>query len=129
MKKFNSVNSEAFTPEDVEKGLHIQLINTLLSLNNQQSDDLDGFRDIRITTDGYCTIVEWCYNIGESGFEFVDYDERIMKQVELPDNTIEYAFDEEDAKELLANWLEEHPGWTKNQYGRWVHESEKVKVE
>lgn len=48
-------NSEAFTPEEVAKGLHQKLLNTLLEISKEQEDS---HYDIHITSDGYCLIIE-----------------------------------------------------------------------
>ena len=48
-------NSEAFTPEEVEKGSHLKLLNCLFDLNKNLDN---GHYDIHITSDGYCLIIE-----------------------------------------------------------------------
>ena len=52
-------NSMAFTPKEVEKGLHLGLLSFLLDYNSKSEDH---YNDIHITTDGYCTIIEWSHN-------------------------------------------------------------------
>ena len=112
-------NSQAFTPEEVKNGLHLDLINYLLDYNSKA----DGyFNDIHIDTDGYCVIVEWVqesYKEACTSFEFVDQDEEIMKIVHYPDNSYGYASDEDEANDMFLLWLHENPGWEKNEYGRW----------
>ena len=114
-------NEEVFTPEDVEDGLMDDLIK-YLKIHNEKSDR--AYYDIHITSDGYCSIVQWVsvpyedehYN-GE--FVFKDEDEVIMKELRLPDNSIEYVFpDEED--ERFNEWLKENPDWYKNDRGIYV---------
>ena len=95
-------NEEAFTPEEVAKGEHIKLINCL---NDMDKDSRD-WHEILITSDGYCTIVRWvkrsdCY---QHRFEYVDDDQIVMTEVIMPDNSVEYAFDEDDAKYLREEW-------------------------
>jgi len=58
------MNSKAFSPDEVSKGLHIDLLKCLIDYNSK-SDEC--YNDIHIYTDGYCTIIEWCE---------VDYDEK-----------------------------------------------------
>ena len=80
MTEIPKYNYMAFIPEEVEKGLHLDLIKTLLDINNKSEDH---FNEIHITTDSYCTIVEWVYiPIDRSyggKFEFIDEDEYIEK--------------------------------------------------
>lgn len=117
-------NYSAFTPEDVKEGLMNDLIKYLLSHNEKSTRS---YYDIHITTDGYCSIVEWTsvpYEDEHFNGEFVfkDEDEVIMKEFRLPDNSIEYIFpDEED--ETLERWLKENPGWFKMD-GVWHYEKE-----
>lgn len=119
----NTYNSQSFTPEDVEKGLHLKLLNTLLELNK----DLDrGYNDIHIWTDGFCTVIDWCFRYyedgGEGRFEFVDADESIVIEKCFPDNHYETFGSEAEYEERLAEWLEENPGWVKTSYGTWTNE-------
>ena len=109
-------NRQSFTPEEVEKGLHLDLLNYLLDHNKKSENQ---YYDIHITTDGYCTIIEWIdrpynndYDI--ESFEYVDSNKKVMTVVKYPDNTIDYACDETQAKEMLDIWLEHNPGWKKN---------------
>lgn len=118
-------NYEAFTPEDVENGLDQDLLNYLLEYN-RKSDK--AYYDIHITSDSYCVVIEWNRvnfdsEWGTERFEFVDEEHEILKIVRFPDNHIEYLHDEE-AEEALNDWLKEHPGWTKNEYGAWYNEEE-----
>lgn len=125
-----SYNETCFTPEEVEKGMHLKLIDYLLSYNK---DSEDNFNDIHITTDGYCTVVQWIdrnYEFDDGGrFEFVDAGQKVMTECELPDNSIVMCYDEEDAKDTLDNWLKNNPGYEKNEYGHWVNTNEKVTLE
>lgn len=116
-------NSQAFTPEEVKKGLHLDLIKYLLDYN-QKADGY--FNDIHIDTDGYCVIIEWVtesYKEACSSFEFVGCDEEVLKLVHFPDNSYGYASDEDEANDMLLLWLHENPGWEKNEYGRWYNKA------
>ena len=120
-------NSQAFTPEEVKKGLHLDLIKYLLDYN-QKSEGY--FNDIHIDTDGYCIIIEWVtesYKEACSSFEFVGYDEEVLKLVHFPDNSYGYASNEEEANDMLQLWLHENPGWEKNSYGGWINKNEDIK--
>ena len=123
-------NRQSFTPEEVEKGLHLDLLNYLLDHNKKSETQ---YYDIHITTDGYCTIIEWKdvnYNqdYGPEGkFEYVPYNGQVMLEFTFPDNHIEMCYDEEDYKERLDEFLKENPGWVKTHYGTWTNEIENEK--
>lgn len=113
-------NSQAFTPEEVKKGLHLDLLNYLLDHNKKNETQ---YYDIHITTDGYCTIIEWTdvsYNNEygeESRFEFVPYNGQVMLEYSFPDNHYEMFYSEEEYKERFQEWLKENPGWVKTSCG------------
>lgn len=123
-------NYQAFTPDEVEQGLHLDLLNYLLEHNKKNTNQ---YYDIHITTDGYCTIVEWTdvnydEDYGPYGkFEFVPADGCVMLEKIFPDNHGEMCYDEEDYEERLAEFLKENPGWVKNSFGRWTNELETEK--
>lgn len=119
------MNTKAFIPEEVEQGLHLDLIKHLLDYNSKSKEY---YYDIHITTDGYCTIVEWVDRDHEGnfneGFKHVGEDQRVMTECKLPDNSIIMCYDEEDVNETLEEWLNEHPKWKKDFYGIWYEEDE-----
>lgn len=123
-------NSQAFTPEEVEAGLLQDLLNYLLGHNKKNKNQ---YYDIHITTDGYCSIVEWTdvsYNneYGDEGkFEYVPYNGQVMLEFTFPDNHYEMCYNEEDYQERLQEWLKENPGWVKTSYGTWTNEIENEK--
>lgn len=124
MSKYNFKTNychESFTPEEVEKGLHIKFIKTLLSLDK---DNQERYHDVHITNDGYCLIIEWClvyFNDDAcSHFEYVSEDETVATIVEYPDDSTELAWDDEMANDLLEEWLSANPGWHKNKFGVWT---------
>ena len=123
-------NSQAFTPEEVKKGLHLDLLNYLLDHNKKNETQ---YYDIHITTDGYCKIIEWTdisYNqeYGPEGkFEFVPADSYVMIEKTFPDNHTELCYSEEDYQERLDEFLKENPGWIKTHYGTWTNEIENEK--
>lgn len=122
-------NEMAFTPEEVDRGMHVKLLNYLLSYN---ADSESNYNDIHITTDGYCTVIQWIdrsFEYDEGGsFEFVDSNQRVMTECELPDNSIVMCYDEDEVKETLDNWLKDNPSYEKNEYGRWVNRDEEVSL-
>lgn len=123
-------NYQAFTPEEVEQGLHLDLLNYLLEHNKKNKNQ---YYDIHITSDGYCTIIEWTdviYNqeYGPEGkFEFVPSDGYVMIEKIFPDNHYEMFSSEEEFEERLQEWLKENPGWVKTSYGTWTNEIENEK--
>lgn len=117
-------NSQAFTPEEVKKGLHLDLIKYLIDYNMKSKDF---FNEIHITNDGFCTIVNWLhdsYTEKVEEFRYISYDEEVMIRVELPDKSYQYVFTKEEAKETLDDWLKEHPSWKQNEYGNWYNTEE-----
>lgn len=114
-------NSQSFTPEEVEQGLHLKLLNVLLELNNAFKKR---YNDIHIWTDGYCTIIDWAESyyddVGEGRFEFVEGDEVIMVEKLFPDGHIELCEDEEDYINKLNSWRKKHKNWTLLADGTWA---------
>ena len=131
MRIENSYNSEYFTKEQVEQGLHIKFIEFLLELDGY---DRGGVHDIHMYKEDGAVIVEWCikyYNksISNDRFEFCGDDDVIMTEVYLPDNSSVYVRNEDEEKEVLEDWLKEHPTWKKNEWGRWYDENEQKEWE
>ena len=123
-------NYQAFTPEEVKKGLLNDLLKYLLDHNKKNKEQ---YYDIHITSDGYCSIVEWAdvsydSKYGECGkFRFVDSDQVIMTEKIFPDNHTELCHDEEDYQERLKEFLEKNPGWVIGPFGSWTNEIENEK--
>lgn len=123
-------NSMSFTPEEVKKGLHLKLLNTLLELNNEFEK---GYNDIHMWTDGYCTIIDWQFVYFEEGYDagkfvYKSEEEVVMLERPLPDNSLIICRDEEEYNEELAKWLKKNKGWKKNEFGCWYNESETVDI-
>lgn len=123
------MNSQAFTPEEIEQGLLKDLLDYLLEYNNKNKT---GYYDIHITSDGYCSIVEWVdilYDLQgeESKFVLLKPDECVMKELSFPDNHCEMVYPEE-ADERLSEWHKEHPEWVKTSYGTWINEEENKRI-
>ena len=121
-------NYQSFTTEEVEQGLHLEFLNTLLNYNKVSKTH---YNDIHLTTDGYCTIIEWetiPYNHEYGGsFKYVGEDEVIMLERHFPDNHTELCYNEEDYKERLDEFLKENPGWVETSCGTWTNEIENEK--
>lgn len=76
------MNSQSFTPDDIKAGLFTDLIRLLMDFNTRAEGR---YMEIHITSDSYCTIVEWeCvpYDHSYGGkFEYIGGDEQIFKEV------------------------------------------------
>ena len=123
-------NSQSFTPEEVKQGLLNDLLNYLLDHNKKNKNQ---YYDIHITTDGYCTIIEWTdvyyKDVGPEGkFEYVPANGQVMLEYSFPDNHYEQFYSEEEYQERLQEWLKENPGWVKTHYGTWTNEIENAKI-
>ena len=73
-----TLNSIAFTPEDVEKG---EFQKFLIALTNMDLEDR--YNEIHIWSDGYCQIIDWVTrhydnSCGEGSFEFIDEDHEVI---------------------------------------------------
>ena len=122
-------NTQAFTPEEVEKGLLKDLLDYLIDYNKKCES---GYYDIHICSDGYCTIVEWIdidykYEAEQGKFEFVPSNGQVMLEYSFPDNHYEQFYNEEEYQERFQEWLKENPGWVKTPYGTWTNEIENEK--
>lgn len=123
-KEYNSV---AYIPEEAEQAK--KLIDFLV--NENINGNSKHYNEIHITTDGYCTIIEWDrvpydHEFGVT-FQPVDSDEIVAKEVHFPDNHYEYLPAEQE-EEAIKYWLEDNPGWAKDEYGHWynIEENEKA---
>lgn len=123
-------NEKSFTPEEVDAGMVTEFIDFLLKQDKKTAELRDKnhkYTNINIVNDGYCTIVQYCevfFEDKSSCFEFVNYDEHVAKVLDLPDNSTVLCWDEDDAKEMLDEWLKDNPGWKKNEWGHWYNEAE-----
>ena len=123
-------NSQAFTPEEVEQGLAQDLINYLLDHNKKAKEQ---YYDIHITSDGYCTIIEWTdinykFKDEEGKFDFVPSNGYIKLEYSFPDGHYEEFYSKEEYEERLREWHKENPGWVKTHYGTWTNEIENEKL-
>ena len=113
-------NYQAFTPE--EKQMMHKFLDLLIEMKQK----------IKISTDGYCTIIEWLDECEYSNENFVycNDGEGIYREVHLPDDTYEYVFDFDNRtdEEVINEWLEKNPGWEKNDYGRWINTKDILEI-
>lgn len=107
-----------------------QALKFIKELINISLEDILHFCDIHVYTEEQAVIVDFVqvpYS-GEWGGRFTyvdsDNDEEVVLRKSLPDGSYDYYYTEEEFKEVLANWLKEHPKWKQNQYGRWYEEDE-----
>lgn len=103
------MNQSVFTPEEVKKGLFTDLINYLIG-HNAKSDK--SYNEIKVSTDGYCTIVDWVeisYDMeGDCGrFEYLEPDQVVMREIIFPDNHTETLHDE-DIQEAVEEFFNEN---------------------
>lgn len=117
------MNRMYFSSDEVKKGNHLKLIETLLSLDSDRT-----YCDIHLYQEEDAIVVEWdnvYYSMSnESGrFVYLNPDEVVMKEVLLPDNTYQYIFPEEE-KELFSNFLQEHPEYEIGNFGRYTDTKE-----
>lgn len=86
-------NSMAFTPEEVRKGLLDKFVKTLNDLNQEKEYE---FIEYHVTTDGFCTIVEFdslFIKDEDDKFQYVDDNDWKDEDIALT----------EEEKELAAN--------------------------
>lgn len=111
-------NYMSFTPEEAEACA--ELLATLLHIN---ALDKDHYNDVHITTDGYCTIVEWAWvphNHAYGGqFKYVDEDQETCLARALPDGTLFHFDNEWEYEEALVQFLRDNPNYVRDG-GRWV---------
>ena len=121
MKK--EYNSMAFTPEELEAGLLQNLLNYLFTYNKKSEKH---YCDIHITTDSYCTIVEWDvvpYSHEWGGeFKHVDFDEDVIHYVELPDGSCVQSKSEEEDREIIEDYMRNNSDYKYDWvYQTWKH--------
>ena len=116
-----------FTKEDVEAGLMTKLINYLCDYSYASGPrEFSHYNDIHIKPeDCNAFIVEWeqtpwSHDYGGK-FEYVDEDQEVCYDLDLPDGSSVYTPDKED---YLKWWLDDNPGWEKDEYGRWHNRKE-----
>lgn len=117
------VNSMLFEEEDVEAGKHIDFIKGLLALGLK-----DKYVDMHVRNEDMgCVSVEWTVEPWDRDYgghwQYIrdDMEERVVKEVTLPDgSSVEVDADESDEK-VVYDWLEEHKdeGWEKGWLGHW----------
>lgn len=84
-------NSMAFTPDEVKKGLLDKFVKTLNDLNQ---DKEQGFIEYHVTTDGFCTIVEFddlFIRDEDDKFQYVDENDWKDEDIALTEEEKELA--------------------------------------
>ena len=104
------MNRQYFSKQDVEAGLHLKFIDFLLSNfeSNEYRVDMHVYHE-----DCSAIVVEWerqlWQHIDEMGkFVYIEEDERVLKEVTLPDNTWTYAENDKEADALIKEWHKQH---------------------
>ena len=119
------MNSVAFTPEEVERGMLKELLDFLIEQNTKFEHS---YNEIHICSDGVCQIVEWDkvpYSHEYGGtFQYVDEDHLVVKEFNMPDGCYEWAVDDDMEKEIIDDYLKEHPEYYKDVFGRWRNKEE-----
>lgn len=96
-------------------------------LDYNAEGDNDDYNEIHIYQEEMLMIVEWNkvpYSHEWGGkFQYIDYDEYVMKEVSFPDGHYEYLFPDE-VEEKLEEWHKSHPEWVKTYYGTWTNMEE-----
>lgn len=120
---WKEVNDMFFEEEDVKAGKHVDFIKDLLAL-----DLKDRYVDIHVRNEDLggvsveWTVEPWGREYG-GHWQYVrdDMEERVVREVTLPDgSSIEVDANESDEK-VIYEWLEEHKdeGWEKDWLGHW----------
>jgi len=127
------MNSMYFTKEDVKAGLMSKLVDYLCEYSYASGPrDFSHYNDIHIKPDDCeAFVVEWeqrPWSGDYAGkFEYVGEEQVVCNEIIYPDGTSGYSpCSQEDEIEI---WLEDHPGWRKDEYGHWhkVESAEKPK--
>lgn len=107
-----------FSRSDVEKGLLSQMIQVL---RGQYEDKTAYSYPITIRFEDDFTILEWaeCYERGCTA-EILDIDERVYKEIRLPDDSYVDIPAEVNETEYINDWLKDNPGWERTSYGSWT---------
>lgn len=101
----------------------------LKELMDQSYDDGEYYNDIHIIpADCNAFTIEWIqlpwsHDYGGS-FEYVDDDQVVLREYEMPDGTYQYFETEDDKLEAVKDFLDLHPTYKQDQYGRWYDEAE-----
>ena len=108
MKK--QYNSMAFTPEESKAAA--ELLNTLMRFNTLSKEH---YNDIHVTTDGYCTIIEWVcvpYSHEWGGkFDYIDEEHYPLYAYEMPSGITEYFANEHEYELALIEFLRKNPDY------------------
>ena len=107
----SEVNSIAFDfSNEEEKKYYYKILEDFIEFSRASNDTYIDIHtkheDVNIVV---LDFVQLPYDKSYGGqFTYVDEDHMVMKQVMLPDNSYEYAIDEEHEKAIIENWEKEH---------------------
>lgn len=119
------MNKVYFSKEQIAARELAKFLNLLIEQSYGKGED---YNDIHIIpTDFGAVILEWesvPWSKEYGGhWQYIqdDEDEVVVKYYSFPDNHSELFETEEEYKEALNEWLEEHKDeeWYKNEYGQW----------
>ena len=105
------MNIQYFSKDEIRNGTFTDFIKALVEFNITSGTH---YNDIHIAAvDCGAVQVEWEeINIKlaaeEGEFKFIDSDHVVMQEVILPDQSVTYAFSEEDARKLVNDWQRKH---------------------
>ena len=113
-----NVNSQYFHDEQVKAGELSEFVSLLMK---QCYGKGDNYNDIHIRPEDCGAFsVEWASSPWDHSyggrFEYVEEDQAVMTEYTFPDNHCEMCFDEEDFKERLTEFLNDHPEYNKKSY-------------
>lgn len=124
------MNKIYFSKEQIAAGELSKFLNLLIEQSYGKGED---YNDIHIIpADLGVVILEWVavpWSKEYGGhWQYINDDEYevVMKYYSFPDNHSELFETEEEYKEALNEWLEEHKDeeWYKNEYGQWRSKKE-----
>lgn len=128
----NPVNSQYFSAERVQSGAMMDFVNLLLKMAYEKDADGCGtYNDVHIYPQdlGAFTVewaqVPWAHDYGGQ-FQYIDEDQVVLFERSYPDGTYDYFASEDEYKEALDEWLSEHPGYHRNQWGMWTCDSDEA---
>ena len=124
------INNQYFSKQQIKAGELSEFIELLIK---QSYGKGDSYNELHIKpVDLGAVIVEWTSEPWSKEYgghwQYIqdDEDEVVMKYYSFPDNHSELFETEEEYKEALNEWLEEHKDeeWYKNEYGQWRSKKE-----
>ncbi len=98
----------------------------LLCVNNAHNKYT--FNDIRISHDDTSVVVEWTPVLkseeDDCRWVFKDGEHLLVKQINFPDGSYDFAIEDSDEEFLWDKWKKNHPEWHLGKYHTWVNSME-----